>query len=395
MNNIKYASIIPLIGGMTIAQQQVFGNKPEWLLSYKPFATNDSHLLDYFPDVPYSFIESSEYSKFNDVDVISTTCPCAGLSSLSTTSSSDNQTNDWMYNSSRFILENYRPKVLWGENAPRLATESGAGVLVKLYKIAKESGYSLSLYKTASRLHGNPQMRIRSFYFFWKGNKTPILSFVKRTPRKLIDVLNSIPKDATQQILVSKSIPSEDPTYRFILQKLKLSHAEFVDKHSSGCGIVPYVLDNNLYDECVSWLDKNDYSKKVKFFSRIKDKLDSGKNFMERDIQVVKDYIGAFVGHLPMKITHPIEDRFLTIRECLTIMDHPFDFELKDGNLKYLNHICQNVPVNTAKDMALEIKRYINSELPLVEAKGSVLIQNNISEKNNYLKVENNLKSLI
>ena len=44
----NYASIIPLIGGETIAMEKVFGKRPEYILSYSGFKANDSQLLNYY-----------------------------------------------------------------------------------------------------------------------------------------------------------------------------------------------------------------------------------------------------------------------------------------------------------------------------------------------------------
>ena len=42
---MSHASIIPLIGGETIAMQNVFGEKPEYILSYTDFEANDNQLV--------------------------------------------------------------------------------------------------------------------------------------------------------------------------------------------------------------------------------------------------------------------------------------------------------------------------------------------------------------
>ena len=47
-SSYKYASIIPLIGGETIAMEKVFGKRPEYILSYSGFGANDSQFLNYF-----------------------------------------------------------------------------------------------------------------------------------------------------------------------------------------------------------------------------------------------------------------------------------------------------------------------------------------------------------
>ena len=85
---MKYASIVPLIGGETFGMQNVFNKPPEYVLSYKGFEANDKQLLNYYNDtVPYILLDEASVSP-NRVDVLNAVCPCAGLSSLSTTSSS-------------------------------------------------------------------------------------------------------------------------------------------------------------------------------------------------------------------------------------------------------------------------------------------------------------------
>ena len=57
-------------------------------------------------------------------------------------------------------------------------------------------------------------------------------------------------------------------------------------------------------------------------------------------------------------LAHPTEDRYITFREAMTIMGMPDDFELLDPE-KSSNHICQNVPVQTAADMSSEVLAYL------------------------------------
>ena len=95
---------------------------------------------------------------------------------------------------------------------------------------------------------------------------------------------------------------------------------------------------------------------------------------MRKLVEIPKDSIGAFVGHLPTQLTHPDEDRFLSIRECMNIMKMPKDFNLQ-GGLKNLNMICQNVPVTTATDMAEGVKQYLLGNLDTVST--DFLVQDN------------------
>ena len=92
-----YASIVPLIGGETIAMQNVFQKKPEYILSYAAFTPNDNHLVEYYKnEVPYHVLDDGGNHNVRSVDVVNTVCPCAGLSSLNTSASSDASANDWM-----------------------------------------------------------------------------------------------------------------------------------------------------------------------------------------------------------------------------------------------------------------------------------------------------------
>jgi site-specific DNA-cytosine methylase len=61
------------------------------------------------------------------------------------------------------------------------------------------------------------------------------------------------------------------------------------------------------------------------------------------------NYVNGVIGKSMNKLLHPIEERFLSIRELLHLMGMPEDFELNDPKRNY-NHIAQNVPVTTARD---------------------------------------------
>jgi hypothetical protein len=56
------------------------------------------------------------------------------------------------------------------------------------------------------------------------------------------------------------------------------------------------------------------------------------------------------------------------------MMGFPEDFELLDG-LKKMNHIAQNCPVPTSRDMHLEIGKFLTGELDMSES--TYLRQNN------------------
>jgi hypothetical protein len=89
---------------------------------------------------------------------------------------------------------------------------------------------------------------------------------------------------------------------------------------------------------------------------------------MKRGIEFGKGHTSAFVGHFATSLIHPDEDRFISIREALSIMRMPKDFQLVGGK-KNLNMICQNVPVTTAQDMAQSVKDYLDGKLDIMKTK--------------------------
>jgi len=386
-----YASIVPLIGGETIAMQNSFQKKPEYILSYEDFKANDTHLVEYYKrEVPYYLLGNDRNYDLPSVDVVNTVCPCAGLSSLNTTASSDAAANDWMLTSANYVLGTIKPKVFWGENAPRLASKMGEPVVENLRSIGREFGYTFSLYKTKSLLHGLGQVRDRSFYFFWKGDKIPKLDFFRRKHERIEDTIRKVKmyhKDP-MSVLANKKTPSKNPFYRFVLEEMcgGITHREFQRKITKTVNPMDYIESNNIkYDEVAAWLKSKGFEKESNKATAMYNKLKEGKNIMRRSVTVPKDFIGAFVGHLPFELTHPDEDRHLTIRECLTIMGLPKDFMLQ-GGVKNLNHICQNVPVTTATDMADNVLKYVKGYLDNQLIDTDFLVQDNKSQENIYEK---------
>lgn len=376
---MNYASIVPLIGGETIAMENVFGKRPDYILTFDGFQANETHLNNYYNhEVPY--LNLSEGKKHpHSVDVINTVCPCAGLSSLSPSASSNNPMNEWMYTSAEYILNKVQPKVFWGENAPRLASKMGEPVVKKLRQIGEENGYTFSIFKTKSLLHGLSQVRDRTFYFFWKDDKVPLFDYVFEQPTMIADDIRAVKRcdnDPMSQILCNEKIPSEEPYYRYVLEVLEggISHSEFQDKIEKTTNPMDYIEEKTTYKEVAKWMRENGYESMAKKCDRQYHKLKAGGNIMRKTTEIPKDKIGAFVGHMPTMLTHPDEDRYLTVREALSLMKLPFDFILLNPK-RSLNHICQNVPVTTAEHPARMVQKYLNKDLDMIDTK--FMVQDN------------------
>ena len=134
----------------------------------------------------------------------------------------------------------------------------GEGVVERLKEIGRKHGYSFSLIKTNTELHGIPQRRMRTFYFFWNTPTVPLLSWKFREKKNLIDYLNEIPEDATHQdmFMVSGKVTEHYRPYEFVLEKEGLSHKEFAAKFKKGT-IAQYLEEHDLIDECIVWLNKH------------------------------------------------------------------------------------------------------------------------------------------
>lgn len=396
--NITHASIVPLIGGETIGATRAHGKPPEYFLSYSPFAANDTHIRNYYPEVPYIVLDQGGQVPYQ-VDVIHTVCPCAGLSTLSHGYGDHNDNNKWMIETANLVLGKLRPKVFWGENAPGFAGKVGDTVRNQLKEIGKKNGYTMSVYRTKTLLHGLPQVRERSFYFFWQGTQVPMMHWYNRPYTRIEDLLTGI-KSNSQMEVINKKIPSkDDPYYRYILEGLKggMTHKEFaatVEPESvRNADVLSYIERYVNYMQVAEWMEEKGLDKEVEKCKYRFEKLQTGKSIMRRNTLVPRDYIGAFVGQYPMMLAHPVEDRYITYREAMTIMGLPEDFELVDASPKNSNHICQNVPVQTATDMATEVVEYLKGNRIMVDT--DYILQYNHTQRVEHVSKEQTIESFL
>jgi len=377
--------MIPLVGGSAVGCAMATLSLPKYHLSYTPFANNEAHLKRYWADyqIPWHYLDKEDLGKDDlpntgQIDFINSVCPCAGLSTLNKKTTGEEGRgscavqNDWMLKSAQFVLSTVRPKVLWGENAPALY--QGAELLVqKLVTIGKNYGYTFSMVKTDSLLHGLPQRRVRTFYFFWKSPTVPMLSWKSTPTPRLVDYLKQIPPEASlQDVFMQDGVASERyRPYQFILEREGLTHPEFSQKFGRGT-IAKYLEKQGLMDECIAWLEQN-YPNETFFTSRnhcrtniaalehMKNKLSRGLGYWDDSLKFMGEYFSAVISKNISYAIHPTEDRFFNVRELLHLMGMPHDFEMENPK-KNINHICQNVPVNTAADWAEEVVKFCRGE---------------------------------
>lgn len=385
MEEVKYAAIVPLIGGMVFGAVKATGRKPEYILSYPAFGGNDSLLTDYWSDIPYYTLDpdDNDFPEREDlprVDFVSALCPCAGLSQLNNGKKrgADAPQNDWMYKTAEHVLEKLQPKVFWGENAPGLFGPIGAPVAEKLRLIGEKWGYSMTLLKTTTMLHGVPQNRVRSFYFFWKSEVSPILNWYKverPTIESFLEGVNPFldPEEVKEKTLELQS----DPLY--IWMKREFGDWRAYMRSTKG-SMMDVMISSGRALEYLEWI-KEHYPDHHKKSEHAYNKRAMGMGFWDSSPFLPTDHTGAFTG-ARMNAIHPTEDRVLTRRELMYFMGLPND--MKIPHFDHMGKVFQNVPSATSADWTREVVKFIKGELQ--KSDGAFTRQDNVSQKIEVIK---------
>ena len=274
-----------------------------------------------------------------------------------------------MLRSAEFVLLHLKPKCLWGENAPGLFDNPGKDLVEKLRAIGHQYSYSFSLVKTNSELHGLPQRRMRTFYFFWKSPTVPMLQWKETEAKPLAEYLKDIPGWATfqdQYVHDGKASERYRP-YQYVLEREGLTHAEFYKKNGRGT-VAKYLEKHGLIDDCILWLKRyfptetfsisgnGKCRTHIDVLEHMQRKLSQGLGYWDDSIKFMGQAFTAVISKNIEYAVHPTEDRFFSIRELLHLMGMPHDYQI--DRKQNINHVCQNVPVNTAKDWADEVVKF-------------------------------------
>lgn len=399
MNDMTWAPLIPLIGGQMLGAEKAFGKPPEAIYSFQGFEANDSHYVNYQQNTKgrdIQYVDLTEAKPGRQIDVISGTPPCAALSQLNTGKSeaakgANCAKNEWMYEVFTRGIEDFGAKVVVVENAPALYTNKGKAVADNLYKICRDRGYSLTLYKTSTQYHGIPQARDRTFAIGWKSETAPIMGWYKRDRKNFAEYLTEVPPTALQQDLVIHSNLAEEPYFQYI-QSITNQDPREVMIEAGHITAFNYIMKNGLLDDAIAWFEKTNNEKGIKYATHAKNKFAIGKGIWDGSVHVFKDVMNAVIGRNMNDTIHPKEMRSLTVREALHMMGFPEDFELV-GGLPKTNHIAQNVPVPTSRDIHSEILKFLNGELKFSDT--DYLRQNNHKEVIEYDPVgQSNLATL-
>ena len=384
---ITHASIVPLMGSATLAADEVFENDSKYLLSYSDYEVNDSHLVHYYKqtnkDVPYTFVTGDTVPEY--VDVVTTQCYPGALASFSDDVYPGNHQNNEIEKVTTFVLNKIKPKVFWGEAAPSFSHTIGKRIRMKLAALATANGYSMSVFRSKATFHGSPQVRQRSFFIFWKEvRNVPILKFFETVCVPVKDLIPSLKGD-TQHHLVNSQDPIDNPYYHYLMDQIhpNTTHEDFIDSLLQSYDVIQYMREQGVeYREMTLWFNSNGYESesikiKEQYISTNK-KLDSSGVLLPRSVFAPKQHINGFVKHLPRTMMHPVIRRHLTYRECMGFMGFPEDFEMLNPE-KNLDHVCENIIGDVAKDILGEIKAYLEGNREMVRC--DMVIQYNEIKK--------------
>lgn len=222
-------------------------------------------------------------------------------------------------------------------------------------------------------MHGIPQHRQRSFYFFWKDSEAPILGYHKRESPLLKDYLAEIPEDCT---LMDKGFglgALEDNEW---MQFLKYKSCDVKEAIASpAMTVLQLIWRNGWMDEAIIWGKENEKRNVWRLCERALEKAKDSKGVWDASPLLFNEATNAIIAK-NSGIIHPDGERGITVREAMHLMGLPHDFDLVNG---HWNHICQNVPVKTASDWTTEVIRFIKGEI--TEFGGDFVKQNNITQR--------------
>ena len=293
-------------------------------------------------------------------------------------------------------LPKVQPKVLWGESAPWLFLSLGASIVVRLRGLAQKFNYTFSIVKTDTALHGLPQQRQRTFYFFWRSNTAPLMSWLRQPCPNLLQFLQAIPSSAPyQDIFVHEgTITERFKPYQFILLRTGLDHDQFnakMAKENNGTiTMFQYLNKNNLLKDCISWMKL--YFPQERWKTNIRKRGINIVDHLEQYQKMVNmnrscwDDSPFFMNNTFTAVTiknvvsavHPSQNRFINIREIMHLMGLPHDYIMENVQ-EHWSHVCENVPVNTAAAWAEQVVNFCRGELQLTQHQ--FLKQDNLMQK--------------
>ena len=407
--DIKWICIQPLTGGMYLGFENVIGHPAEYILSYpglndhksskttgkRGHCGNEYNLTQYLRkngrDVPrYEFqhgmfeltdnaiLKPDAFTEdhpvlFDDIDIVCSVPVCAGLSALTMTDDTQKELKNCnMKFLAEYAIKVIKPKVYVFENAPGFMSEKGNKLRSYFEILASTYGYSITYFKTDTKLHKNCQRRPRTFVMFVKWSEDGLWERSPETPwyeniqLTLKDVLSQIPDTATYQ----DSLPV--PLYENVTY-IAYGREKFGNdwrKWFEG-DVMNKIIANNLLDDFEKWctstdsVDRKFADRMLKHIEHIRECKAEGRGWWSASPRYYPELAPAIQSRTVYAMIHPWEDRLCSERDALTLMGMPYDFEMYGDFMSDGVKIGQNVPVKTAEwiaNIAVNVLDHIEDE---------------------------------
>lgn len=411
---LKWGFIQPLTGGFYLGAEKAIGCPAAWVLSYPGLcahrdsedgscfsAANEYHLMKYLQKKnrlpPYLSINREMFAEFkgdpnafepelirNDfstTDTIDTTnmdivCAlpvCSGLSNATTTPNDEtrearNQNMQWI---TEYVLRKIKPKAYIFENAPALfAGAKGKPIREYINKVAEETGYSVSYFKTDTMLHHNAQRRPRTFVICWQWTgdtkqMPPIINFVKDevSVKQFFDEMpqyeqtEQIPLGYSNQAALDYMKSAHPDDYRELLKE-NTSYAHIIQNNEREAFVK--FCENYTFDDAPGTKHRDSTIRQI---NHAQEKYDAGSWIFDTTTAVIDDKkkIPSIMHKVTQAKLHPYEDRLLNVGEILYCMGMPTDYYIYGQTFEKTHQTGQNVPVNTAKYIVSEIVRVVEN----------------------------------
>lgn len=334
--------------------------------------TNSYHFIRNYPDIP--IILPSEWQsegyldslRNNNYDLFYANNPCSGLSAVNRLASLHNPTNHYFYDVI-YAISRIKPKHFLMENAPRLTT-IGIPILHELYDTLKHD-YNILILNDCAGNHSVPMLRPRTVITGYRKDiyenlGTPLFEPDKQKQLNVFDTIGDLynePIDGSTKLNHIENLDEYYKVFKPMFRDMKQGQTlvkcvmKDIDKYKD---IYPKSFAHQIY--------------------RSRDRVLKGEGIWDKSPTRLNEQ-----KHFPSLTSlcvfiHPVQDRFLTIREYARIMGYPDDFEFYEGGkLSYIQCMAQGVPVNFIK--------YILSQIDNVkQGKAKFIKTNLIYQNNNY-----------
>ena len=383
MSEITITNFIMLVGPWELAKRRLMEEEPELNLvskynfSLTPFRNNEQHLAHNFPGFQIDYIDEQDegiksaitegfgntdltaYKNYivkngiQPTDIQLSIPPCAGLSLLNNGNrGADAKANGWMYETVKWFIAQDN-KVLCLENAPGLLGKDGLKVLKNIENVLEANGvkdkYKFHLTKTTTTQHGIPQHRTRSFLYLYKAEEHVIFKNIVHDTISVEKWLEKYPEEYDASI---DHVPLKDNWAKifvdFITEKDQWEYFRDLLKTDDPTKVIscwPTWLEEYKKDPTYF----GSYEKLQRAADKMLKKLEQGLGYWDSSPNFIRGRINAIVAKNSYNTVHPKYNRYLSIRELMSLMGYPDSYQIVDVQ-KNFNNICQSLPICTGMD---------------------------------------------